>query len=123
MSAPTNEQLRSDSDMGVYAAQVLSNPAWAEAWARIQADIYARWLDCPVHETGKAQLIHQQGKMLDAVRGAFVGMIEQGKLAGEMLKRATDAEAMRTEKPESEKSPIERDLGRSRRRRVERRAN
>lgn len=118
-----DEQTRADSDMGVYAAQVLANPAWAEAWRRIQADVYARWLDCPVHDTGKAQLIHQQGKLLDAVRAAFVAMIEQGKMAQETLRRAADAEAMRTEKPDSEKSPIERDMGRSRRRRVERRAN
>jgi len=123
MNPPTDQQLRATSDMGVYAAQVLDNPAFTEAFRRLQADVYTRWLECPVHETAKAQLILQQAKMIDAVRSTMAGMIEQGKLAADSLRKLTEAADMRTEKPESELSPIERELGRSRRRRAERRAN
>jgi len=101
----TDAQLRSDSDMGRYAAQVLENPAFNIAFDLMRAQIVAAWAECPVNETERQQFILQQMKLVDRIKTTMVGIIEKGKLAESRMPIAMDDETSR-------QSPIVRDFRR-----------
>jgi len=77
----TQDQLQSDADMGVYAQQVLDNPAFKAALDRMRAQVVADWKGCPIRDREGQMLFLQAAKLTDAVAATLVGMIEQGKLA------------------------------------------
>lgn len=102
------ETLRADTDMGRYAAQVLENPAFAEAFARMRSQIVAAWADCPVNETEKQQFILQQMKLVDRIKPTLEGMIQQGRMAEAHMPIDMDPDTSR-------QAPIVREFHRTRR--------
>lgn len=108
----TQAAIQADSDMGQYAAQVLDNPAYQAAWARMEADIVSAWSECPVADTDSQQLILQQMKLLKRLRASFTGMVEQGKYAAAELVRKADSDLKK--KDPVALSPIEREFSRVR---------
>ena len=102
-------QLRADTDMARYAAQVIENPAFAEAFDRMRRQIVEAWAECPVNETERQQFILQQMKLVDRIKPTLLGMIEQGKLAAAHMPVDMDSDLSR-------QSPIVRDFHRTRRR-------
>lgn len=105
----TDAQLRADTDMGRYAAQVLENPAFAQAFEHLKAAIVQRFVACPVHDVEQLQYLASQIKMVESVKAALSGLIETGKLAAHQLPAELPPDQAR-------QSPIVREFHRTRRR-------
>jgi hypothetical protein len=105
----TDAQLRADTDMGRYAAQVLENPAFALAFEHLKAAITQRFVECPVHDVEQLQYLASQIKLVESVRVALHGLIEKGKLAASTLPVEIPSDQAR-------QSPIVREFHRTRRR-------
>lgn len=81
----TESELQRQSDMGVHAAQVLENPAFAEAFEAMRASIVTAWAAADVRDTEGQQLLLQQIKIVERLKGTLAGMIDRGKLANSKM--------------------------------------
>ncbi len=84
---------RAAVEMGRNADLVINNPAYAEAMARMKADVIATWKACPVRDREGQLLLLQLAKLADKFESTLAGMVEGGKLAQHKI----DVEAERNE--------------------------
>lgn len=71
---------------GVYASQVLENPAYQEAMKLLREQVVAAWKDCPVRDAEGQLLLLQLAKLTDKFEAILNGAVESGKLADHRLK-------------------------------------
>lgn len=71
---------------GVYASQVLENPAYQEAMRLIKKQVVDAWKDCPVRDAEGQLLLLQLAKLTDKFEAILSGAVESGKLADHRLK-------------------------------------
>ena len=63
-----NQQL---ATMGQQAGQILSNPAWEEAWRRMDAEIHAAWVGSDVRDAEGQRLLLQQAKLVNRLKSTM----------------------------------------------------
>jgi len=75
---------RSDQQLatlGLEARQVLENPAFNEAFERMDTTIMNALRKADMRDAEGQRLLLQQLKLVDRIKGTLAGMIEGGKLA------------------------------------------
>lgn len=88
------------SNMGVFAAQVLENPAFNEALRLMREDVIRQWRACPIRDQEGQMLFLQAAKITDKVEATLRGMFEAGKLANAKV-NIDDARSNGEYRPES----------------------
>lgn len=83
MTTPAQDQAA--SDMGVYAAQAIENPALNAAIAHMRDAIMREWRACNLRDAEGQRLLLQQAKMVDRFAATLNGMLQAGKLADARL--------------------------------------
>lgn len=73
--------LQATATLGAQAAQVLDNPAFAEAFRLMSESIASAWRGCDMRDIEGQQLLLQQMKLVERVRAVLAGLVERGKLA------------------------------------------
>ena len=108
-------ELREASALGRYAAQVVDNPAFEAAFDHLRRNITDRLVALPSRDIEGVYILHLELKLVEIFRGELRLLIEGGKLAEKSLPENNPA--LKREKPAEQKSPIERELDRTRARR------
>lgn len=75
----TNDQVA--AQRGEEARQVLSNPAFVEALAALNAQIVEQWQDCPIRDIEGQRLLLQLKKLARKFEDLLTGLLEAGKFA------------------------------------------
>ena len=83
MSGMNDQQIATH---GVYASQVLENPAYQEAMKLLRQQVVEAWKDCPVRDAEGQLLLLQLAKLTDKFEAILQGAVESGKLADHRLK-------------------------------------
>lgn len=83
MSSMNDQQIATH---GVYASQVLENPAYQEAMKLLREQVVEAWKDCPVRDAEGQLLLLQLAKLTDKFEAILKGAVESGKLADHRLK-------------------------------------
>lgn len=84
---------RAAVELGRNADLVLSNPAYAEAMARMKSEVIDTWKACPVRDREGQLLLLQLAKLADKFEGILSGMVRGGQLAQHKI----DVDAERNE--------------------------
>lgn len=79
------ENLQQTATEGEQARQVLDNPAFIEAFARMEQAIFDKWRAVNVRDPQEQALLLQMSKVADIFKAQLVGMVEQGKFASHKI--------------------------------------
>ena len=71
-----------ESRRGDLAADVLKNDVYNDAFAQVEAAIYAKWRDADATD---AEHLRQMGKLLRKVQQVIEGVMNSGKIADKAL--------------------------------------
>lgn len=70
-----------ESNLAVYAAQVLENPAFKDAMRRMRESCDQAIRECPIRDTEGLQLLVQASRITASVERVLTGILESGKAA------------------------------------------
>lgn len=70
-----------ESDLALYAAQALENPALQEALKRMRESCEQAIRECPIRDTEGLQLLVQAARITASVERVLMGVLESGKAA------------------------------------------
>lgn len=74
------------SDLGVYAEQLLANPAFKAVFEHMRNTVQAAWRTADLRDLEGQRLLLQQAKIIDRVEESARGMVEAGKLADSRMR-------------------------------------
>lgn len=74
-----------ESRRGDLAAEVLQNDVYTDAYAKVEAAIYAGWRDA--ENATDAEHLRQMGKLLRKVQTLMEGVLKSGKIADKALEQ------------------------------------
>lgn len=80
---------------GQRAQMLLQDDLLTGALDAIEAEVIARWEQCPARDAEGKEALWQLYKTSKKFRGILVGYVETGKLATEQLKRFEEARGLR----------------------------
>lgn len=89
---------RAAVELGRNADLVLSNPAYADAMARMKADVIAAWKDCPVRDREGQLLLLQLAKLADKFEATLNSMVQGGRLAQHKIQIEAERNESRTQR-------------------------
>jgi hypothetical protein len=70
-----------ESNLAVYAAQVLENPAFKDAMSRMKESCDQAIRECPMRDFEGLQLLVQASRITASVERVLTGILEAGKAA------------------------------------------
>lgn len=76
---------QTEAQHGDDAAQLLENPAFKEAMARLRAEVTRQWKASSLRDTDGQRLLLQLARVTDDFEGILLGMVEAGKFAQDKL--------------------------------------
>ena len=89
---------RAAVELGRNADLVLSNPAYADAMARMKSDVVTAWKDCPVRDREGQLLLLQLAKLAEKFEASLNGMVQGGKLAQHKINVDSERDESRTKR-------------------------
>lgn len=89
---------RAAVELGRNADLVLSNPAYADAMARMKSEVIATWKDCPVRDREGQLLLLQLAKLTDKFEAILASMVQGGKLAQHKINIDAERNESRTQR-------------------------
>ena len=89
---------RAAVELGRNADLVLSNPAYADAMARMKSEVIATWKDCPVRDREGQLLLLQLAKLTDKFEASLASMVQGGKLAQHKINIEAERNESRTQR-------------------------
>ena len=89
---------RAAVELGRNADLVLSNPAYADAMARMKSEVIATWKDCPVRDREGQLLLLQLAKLADKFEVILASMVQGGKLAQHKINIEAERNESRTQR-------------------------
>lgn len=72
---------QTEAQRGDEAAQLLENPAFQEAMARLRAEVTRQWKASSLRDTDGQRLLLQLARVTDDFENILRGMVEAGKFA------------------------------------------
>ena len=89
---------RAAVELGRNADLVLSNPAYADAMARMKSEVIATWKDCPVRDRAGQLLLLQLPKLTHKFEEMQASMVQGGKLAQHKINIEAERNESRTQR-------------------------